>query len=832
MRRQAILFISIVILLMGHALSANAQQTFCVYLNDGSVKFFNTADVDSITYSCIGLDGIEHEDCVVQEIYTPDIRHRIPLEQIDSVSFVMPKRDIETLKSVHEGVDKYFAVCATIDEMSKHLGEIEVMKGVADVWTTDDALYVRTNDGTTSLWLYPVDVQVDEYALSSAVKQLTRSVSSNTPASHEQLKPDSILIINQRSSDERTKPIIDYIEAMKKGFSNAGFNNVRDINQEKARVSFFQKNLTSYDIILLITHGSYDVKNKKHWILTGADYALIEKDNEKLKQFNDFNNRWPGAMSTGKVKEKRNGKYETVEYVMINENFIAENMRGTFNGSIIFNAACESLKGNNTLANAFRAKGAKTYLGYDEINYMGVYAGPVFFANMLLGMNVDLAFDKLEKEHPNFVHDHDATLKIIGNKDVCIIHPEVEATEPGEITSITVELNGKLSGWRNTLDREKSIVGFCWSSDPDPNMEEENIINLCGAYVSSYNISNDGTFTFTGKMKDLSPNTTYYYRPFLYMNNEFYYGDIKEVRTKKESIREYLVKLYNDTDGDNWKCNNNWLSDKPVTDWYGVGKSQDSGLYTIELPWNNLNGTIDLSGCTELDRLECNENQLTSLNVSGCTALEYLYCHQNQLTSLDVSGCKNLVWFYCHNNQLTSLDVSGCTALDDHFSFSGNQFTSLDVSGCTALTCLICNDYQLTSLNVSGCTALKKLECAGNQLTSLDVSSCTALGYLGCYKNQLTSLNVSGCTALITLWCERNKLTSLDVSSCTALNDLSCFENHISQQIPDYFKNLEYFYHDIKYVNYHYDDRSDTWTWDENEYGWWYPGEPESHHHW
>ena len=100
----------------------------------------------------------------------------------------------------------------------------------------------------------------------------------------------------------------------------------------------------------------------------------------------------------------------------------------------------------------------------------------------------------------------------------------------------------------------------------------------------------------------------------------------------------------------------------------------------------------------------------------------------------------------------------------------GNQLTSLDASGCTALTDLGCEGNQLTSLDVSTCTALTYLHCYNNQLTSLDVSSCTAIGALYCYDNQLTSLDVSACTALAFLYCHNNQLTSLDVKNGNNIN--------------------------------------------------------------
>ena len=34
--------------------------------------------------------------------------------------------------------------------------------------------------------------------------------------------------------------------------------------------------------------------------------------------------------------------------------------------------------------------------------------------------------------------------------------------------------------------------------------------------------------------------------------------------------RDVLVALYLATDGDNWANNDNWLSDAPISTWYGV----------------------------------------------------------------------------------------------------------------------------------------------------------------------------------------------------------------------------------------------------------------------
>ena len=124
------------------------------------------------------------------------------------------------------------------------------------------------------------------------------------------------------------------------------------------------------------------------------------------------------------------------------------------------------------------------------------------------------------------------------------------------------------------------------------------------------------------------------------------------------------------------------------------------------------------------------------------TSLTSLNCDDNQLTSLDVSQNTALMELYCDSNQLASLDVSQNTALRD-LDCKNNKLTALDVSKNTALTQLFCSDNQLATLNVSKNTALITLWCGNNQLTSLDVSNNTALWELRCGGNQLETLIIS-----------------------------------------------------------------------------------------
>ena len=83
---------------------------------------------------------------------------------------------------------------------------------------------------------------------------------------------------------------------------------------------------------------------------------------------------------------------------------------------------------------------------------------------------------------------------------------------------------------------------------------------------------------------------------------------------------------------------------------------------------------------SELGRLDCRDNQLTSLDVSKNTKLYGLFCSNNQLTSLDVTKNTTLDQINCSGNQIKSIDVSNILLLY-YLDFTDNQMMSLDLSG-------------------------------------------------------------------------------------------------------------------------------------------------------
>ena len=168
---------------------------------------------------------------------------------------------------------------------------------------------------------------------------------------------------------------------------------------------------------------------------------------------------------------------------------------------------------------------------------------------------------------------------------------------------------------------------------------------------------------------------------------------------------------------------------------------QNPMLITLKCNKNQLT-QLDLSKNPDIDYLNCSENQLEQLDVSHlkleylyCSHndleqldvknskwLRELDCSKNELTKLDVDVTHkpNLVRVECQNNQLTSLILGENKMLRK----------------------LNCANNQLTQLNLNNMISLTELNCANNQLTVLDVSSSPNLTTLVLKNNHLTSLNL------------------------------------------------------------------------------------------
>lgn len=121
---------------------------------------------------------------------------------------------------------------------------------------------------------------------------------------------------------------------------------------------------------------------------------------------------------------------------------------------------------------------------------------------------------------------------------------------------------------------------------------------------------------------------------------------------------------------------------------------------------------------------------VNSKNISSLAGIEYL---------------TGLTMINCNTNQLTSINLTKNTALKA-LNVSNNQLTTLNLSTNTLLEELYCSQNQLTQLSLNYNQQLQKLFCNDNQILGLNLQSCPYLTTLVCYHNRI---NISNAVTLV-----------------------------------------------------------------------------------
>lgn len=252
----------------------------------------------------------------------------------------------------------------------------------------------------------------------------------------------------------------------------------------------------------------------------------------------------------------------------------------------------------------------------------------------------------------------------------------------------------------------------------------------------------------------------------------------------------------------------------------------EAQAFSGELLINGLS-ISDLTGIEEfinITRLDCYNNNLTSIDVSNNLALTRLHCSDNQIETLDISANTSITDIQCHNNGvLYELNIANgnnsninwmkaygnslsCIQIDAGFTPPAeagiyNQGWTKGTSAfysedCAALNQIVnipdanFKSYLVNnnSINLNGDTDITVAEAQATTellINGLSISDLTGieaftnLTRLDCYANNLTTIDVSNNTNLTRLHCADNQITTLDVSDIPTLEQVHCQNNQL-----------------------------------------------------
>lgn len=111
-----------------------------------------------------------------------------------------------------------------------------------------------------------------------------------------------------------------------------------------------------------------------------------------------------------------------------------------------------------------------------------------------------------------------------------------------------------------------------------------------------------------------------------------------EIKNMYQKERASLLALFRSLNGNQWVRNDNWGSDKPFNEWYGVNVNEYGFVVKLDLPENNLSGALppEIGDLSKLEYLSLGWNYGISgvipPEIGNLKELEYLNLYGNELT--------------------------------------------------------------------------------------------------------------------------------------------------------------------------------------------------------
>ena len=410
------------------------QDYLKLYFKDGHTERHFMNLVKDISATRYDLEGNLHSDYQMQQIVMEDTTYSYYIEDIDSMTF--RKVDEEQIKKdiadVVSNIEPIFIQCPDSLTISQYLDQIQNLKGVEKVSLTEKDLMLFIKDSYPIIYPFSHnDASIknyDTFSSYSPIRQKSPELRYPNKNSFVLNQTYKIAFLNQQSNDRNRDFVYTNVNDIVQEYANIPNLIIKYIPSEKLTDDFFSNEIYSYDIIYLNTHGGYDKKTKKHWILTGEEISVNKAPgwwDETVAWWKDrkadLDEYRLSYSEEGRLNKEGTLSTVPVWYVDISEDRIkkSNNLFKKDHNTIFFDAACSNLegedelirenngkqdhlKGNESMARMFvDNKNVDVFLGYNDwSNYLkDFYAFKYFLEYLLNGLSEEAAMNQLLLEH-------------------------------------------------------------------------------------------------------------------------------------------------------------------------------------------------------------------------------------------------------------------------------------------------------------------------------------------------------------------------------------------------------------------------------------------------
>ena len=197
--------------------------------------------------------------------------------------------------------------------------------------------------------------------------------------------------------------------------------------------------------------------------------------------------------------------------------------------------------------------------------------------------------------------------------------------------------------------------------------------------------------------------------------------------------REALVALYQAAGGEDWGEKEGWLSDAPISDWYGVETDASGRVVALNLDFNSLSGTVppEIGDLTELRELHLEYNSLSGTvppEIGDLTELRQLHLYNNRFSGPippEIGDLIELRELWLQFNDLSGSippELGNLKALEQLRLYE-NEFTGPipgELGNLSSVTRLYMHDNELSGeipAEMGNLSRLTDLWLGGNELT-------------------------------------------------------------------------------------------------------------------
>ena len=243
--------------------------------------------------------------------------------------------------------------------------------------------------------------------------------------------------------------------------------------------------------------------------------------------------------------------------------------------------------------------------------------------------------------------------------------------------------------------------------------------------------------------------------------------------------REMLITFYQSTNGDKWIRKDNWCSDKPISQWYGVtthgwslNESLRNRVAEINLPDNNLTGEAYLADFKSIRGLNILDgNKIESLTIVNNGNEQPIYSNLGfyhdssfgnvHLKTLKISNSGGHI-YVSGNFSANSVIISGCNLSNDEsmfFNLPSTKIGTLTVSDCT-MGYFYADNCIIENITIDNCTFLPTINSYNGYIPD------------GAYIRVGNRTQVNNCSGLRYIYSSRD-CSDLIVTN-TICNDIQC----------------------------------------------------------